>query len=420
MSFTNSGCSLPLEIIDLIMRELAAEEDVLSLNRCRLVCLDFAAICQQYLFHTISLSDSTTLSRQFKAVLDQNPRLAKHVRSVSYSNKLNCRSTVPVLHRLHSVHTFMLKFKDYGDDSQQNWDTMLPALRTSLCNFIQSNSIVDFSVRGIENVPLDIFFHFPHLKNLTLSNVSVSDAGPAPVNFRKPKSNIHLVSLNIRGCLPEVHKLLDATYEGSGRLLNLRNLEDFSVTVNSYEMPAIRSILSFSKCLASIHVHGMQFLGYLFTYLLSPRFCSLGFDIEWLGNLARNLTTGSLQTLKKIQMNMVIELEDDPYKHLIQELNLISGRNVLEEVDLIINVETDGRCRTDMESWSQLDVVLSAKDAFPFLRYVGLSVITNSYSCDYTQLHERLDEIAENGFPRLQSRGSEMEFSCKVEANEVI
>ncbi|KAF8185131.1 hypothetical protein BJ912DRAFT_1060675 [Pholiota molesta] len=400
MSFTDSGCSLPLEIIDLIMRELAAEEDVLSLNRCTRVCLNFAAICQQYLFHTISLSDSTTLSRQFRAVLDQNPRLAKHVRSVNYSNKLNCRSTVPVLHRLHSVHTFMLKFKDYGDDSQQNWDTMLPALRTSLCNFFQSNSIVDFSVRGIENVPLGIFFHFPHLKILTLSNVSVSDAGPAPVNFRKPKSNIHLISLNIRGCLPEVQKLLDATYEGSGRLLNLRNLEDFSVTVNSYGMPAIRSILSFSECLASIHVHG--------------------FDIEWLGNLARNLTTGSLQTLKRIQMNMVIELEDDPYKHLIQELNLISGRNVLEEVDLIINVETDGRCRTDMESWSQLDVVLSAKDAFPFLRYVGLLLITNSYSCDYTQLHERLDEIAENGFPRLQSRGSEVEFSCKVEANEVI
>lgn len=427
-SFTDSGCRLPLEIIDMIMWELAEEEDVLSLNRCTRVCLDFAAICQRYLFHTISLSDSitiwhppSTLTRQFKAVLDQNPRLAMHIRSVSYVNKLNCRSTVPVLRRLHNVHTFMLKFKDgYGDDSRQNWDTMLPTLRTSLGYFIQSNSIVDLHLRGIANVPLCIFFHFPHLKFLTLSNVSVSGSGPAPINFRKPKTNIQLVSLNVLGCFPEIQKLLDASYKGSERLLDLKNLEDFSVTVNSYGMPAIGSILSSSESLASINIHGMQFLSYLFTYLISPSFYALGFDIDWLGNLARNLTTGSLQTLKRIQMNVVIELEDDPYKHLIQELNLISGRNVLEEVDLTLNVETNGRCRTDMESWSQLDAVLSPKDAFPFLRYVEVLLITNSYSCDYTQLHERLDEIVEIGFPRLQSRGSEVEFSFNVEANEVI
>ncbi|KAF9475274.1 hypothetical protein BDN70DRAFT_936004 [Pholiota conissans] len=409
LSFTDSGCRLPLDIIDLIMWELAEDEDILTLNRCTRVCLDFAAICQRYLFENITLSDTvniwhppSTLTRQFKGVLDSNPKLARHVRKVNYVNKINDSkrmSTIPVLRHLRYVHTFSLEFDDWPISNRQTWSAIPKTLRSSVCRFIKANDIVDLHLRCIEDVPINIFFHLPHLAFLTLSNTTIMDKGLDLIKLRKPESSIQLEALTVWGTIAGMRKLMKATNRASKPLLDLRNLTEFTTAyVSPGEMSTIGAVIAGSNCLEEIHIRG--------------------FEIDWRGHLASKLTSKSLRTLKNIDLHFLITAEDDPYHNVVNELEEMSGRNVLETLELVINVYTNDDCTTDMDTWSRLDVVLSQTDGFPYLQHVEVSLITNSFSCDYTELHAQLNHIADVGFPRLNNM-PDMDFSFIVEENEV-
>ena len=97
----------------------------------------------------------------------------------------------------------------------------------------------------------------------------------------------------------------------------------------------------------------------------------------------------------------------------------MSGDNVLEEIELHFNVETDQLCNTEVERWAQLDDVCSRHGAYPYLRCVQISVATFSCERDYTVLHSVLrDDIGTDGFRQLRSN-DRVEFSFNVTGKEM-
>jgi len=406
MSFTLAGCRVPLEIIALIVQHLADEWDIASLKACSCASWDFVDICHHHIFNTIELSDSSAGSskpsrtRQFKKLFQKSPWIANNVRNVEYINDLDFEGTVPVLRFLRRVHTFSFGFanRDKFGGYQQDWDVMLPKLKQSFCYFIQSNNIVNLHLRSISNVPVGIFTHLPYLTGLELRNVTISQS-PPPIHFRKPESNICLRSLEVHDSWAAINSLLKTSHMGIYPLVDLGGLEDIVIIEYYCSLEAIGKILASSDHLTSVEIRGAE--------------------INFFGNIARNISPSSRQRLKQITMVAELQARDDPYKHFAHELEQMSGDNVLEEIELCLNIETHDECNTEVERWAQLDNVCSQHGAYPYLRRVQISVTTFSCGRDYTDLHSILrDDIGINGFRQLRNN-KRIEFSFNVTGKEI-
>ncbi|KAF8960269.1 hypothetical protein BDZ97DRAFT_1330660 [Flammula alnicola] len=404
MIFSATVCRVPHDVIEVIVQELANDKDMASLKACSLVCREFVGICRRHIFFHIRLADSSTYRarappvRRLKKLLDRNPSIAGYVRSLDYVSRFNPKRSPPVLMHLNRVRSFKFGFTDhnpYGSD-RQDWGRIPSPLRSSFYSFIQSNNIVNLRLYSISRLPITIFMHFPCLTALALGNISVLDSPHTP-SFHTPETSMKLVDLCVLGnCLGALQDLLAVRNSTMRPLLDLAVLEEFSIVVRKVGMDAVGRMIAPSEKLRSLSVSG-----------LSP-------DINCRGHIAQNLSVGSLRTLKKIRLSPMLEgVQDDPYVHLTEELKDIAGKNVLEELILDIGIDTDEMCTTEASRWSELDRVLSQPSAFPFLRRVEMSITTYQCSRDYTELHDKLEDIGRDLFPGLRSIKS-VEFSFEI------
>ncbi|KAF8954250.1 hypothetical protein BDZ97DRAFT_492293 [Flammula alnicola] len=401
MIFSATVYIVPLDVIEVIAQELANDKDMASLKACSLVCREFVRICRYHIFFDIRLADSSTYLarappvRRLKKLLDRNPSIAGYVRSLDYVSRFNPKRSTPVLMHLNRVRSFKFGFTDYnpyGGD-QQEWEKIPSPLRSSFCSFIQSNNIVKLQLYSISRLPITIFMHFPSLTTLTLGNISVLDSPHTP-DFHTPETSMKLVVLCVlEDCLGAMRKLLAVRNSAMKPLLDLTGLEEFSIMVEKAGMDVIGRVIAPSEKLRSLSISG-----------LSP-------DLDCRGHIAEYISLRSLQTLKNFALSrMIEEVGDDPYVHLVEELDEIAGKNVLEELILDIGIDTDCMCTTETSRWSSLDRVLSSPGAFPFLRRVDVSVTTWQWVHDYAQLHEKLRDIGSNLFPGLRNKSIEFSF----------
>jgi len=386
------GCTMvPLDVIEIIMEILAGNNDVASLKTCSLACRAFSGVCQKHIFSSIELNSTKRPSKQparrFKRLLDKNPSIAGYVRSLDYVSHFDSQRGPPILQRLHRVNNFTFGFNDYETfmEGKQDWEKIRPSLKSSLATFIQSNSIVELSLLNIKNLPVTILMYFPHLLRLGLQNVSVADI-PLPKGFYKPKKAPNLVSIWIRNSsLGPIRKYLQP---GVTPILDLTRLEDLSVVLEDGRtgIDVIKHILMPSENLKSLSFSGAY-----------P-------DLDFMGNFASVLTSGSLKTLKTVKVFPMLETEEtDPYIHFTQELEQIAGKNVLETLLFEIDIETDRRCTTESSRWAQLDLVLSQPNAFPFLRRVELKISIWRWSRPTDEFQARLEEIGGNDFMGIRA-----------------
>jgi hypothetical protein len=114
---------------------------------------------------------------------------------------------------------------------------------------------------------------------------------------------------------------------------------------------------------------------------------------------------------------MLESADEDPYLDLTRELEAISGRNVLEEIIIDIDIETDDTCTTDPTKWAQLDDILSMANGFPFLRRVDVKVTFWCYcGLGHEEFLEKMWDIGQNQFSRLvATKQVEFTFNTQVE-----
>lgn len=251
---------IPVDVVDLIMRELARKKDLETLKACSLACRSLLPICQKHVFATIKLDFSKQFAPQFRQLVKQNPALAGYVRGLHYIDVFNHISEegALILRQFHRVNSFRFGFTGFTPYiAKQDWEEMPKSLRTSLCSFIQANNIVELYLSKIKNLPVSLFLHFPALSSLGLSYVRVADS-LLPIMFPGQEVVPSLSSLNLGyGSLDTVWKLLGSGKAESRSILDLTQLSDLMVQAETRDaMKITKYILKATENIKTVRLEG--------------------------------------------------------------------------------------------------------------------------------------------------------------------
>jgi len=187
MDTVESALDIPLEIIELIIDEVANRNDKETLKTVSLSSRRFVDQCQKKLFHTIDLADKCIYGedyyRRLYRILSQRPKFCSYVRDLrlvdSYvwdQNKdwvwlANEETIRDVLNILPNLHSFSLTFKT----GQPKWTSFNSYLRQALLDLAKRPSIVRFSLNRISDFTPTLLVTLLMVKNLELHDVQVND-----------------------------------------------------------------------------------------------------------------------------------------------------------------------------------------------------------------------------------------------------
>lgn len=197
---------------------------------------------------------------------------------------------------------------------------------------------------------MSLFLHFPALSSLDIYRVGVANS-PLPIPRPRAEVSPKLSSLSVgKGSIHTVWDLLGSERAESGAIIDFTKLSRVVIRLEPEDddddpgaMETIGHILKATECISMLMLSGQY-----------P-------ELSCFGNIASALTSGSLQTLKMIRLNPMLQtVEDDPYLHLTKELEAIACKNVLTELFITIEMVTDRACTTDRTKWAQLNRVLGA------------------------------------------------------------
>ncbi|KAF8905784.1 hypothetical protein CPB84DRAFT_1771189 [Gymnopilus junonius] len=410
MAAFNQPASLPLDVVELVLAEVASDNDMATLKNCSLASSVLLPMCRKYIFSKVELDSTVDHSgacqvRQFKRLLDHDPSIANYIRALDYTGVCDSKPAPPVLKHLRRVTSFTFGFRSSGYNlgGTQEWKTIPSALKNSLATFIRYNKLTTLHLFRIQSVPAALFNCFPHLRKLVLYCVTISNISLYG-KFFKAKKAPKLVSLFIKNSnVGPLIKLPAKGVQMSEPMLDLTSLEKFECGVDEDPtvMNIVRPILKVAESLRCLALSGSH-----------P-------DIDFLGVFSSDINHRSLETLKTVRLHPMIETqEEDPYLNLTAELEQIAGKNVVEDIVLCISIETDRRCTTDASRWNQLDRVLSQGGGFPFLQSVEIKVIVYHWSREVADFQSRLEEIRVSCFPWLRGN-KDVEFSFEVAIEDV-
>jgi len=178
---------LPLEIIELIIDEVAKRNDKEALKAISLSSRHFVDRCQKKLFHTIDLADKCIYGedyyRRLLRILSQRPKFCTYVRDLRLVDSYvwdkskdwvwlaNEESICDVLNVLPNLHSFSLTFKT----RQPKWTSFNWYLRQALLDLAKRPSIVRYSLNHISDFPPTLLATLLTVKHLELHNVQVNE-----------------------------------------------------------------------------------------------------------------------------------------------------------------------------------------------------------------------------------------------------
>ncbi|KAF5322657.1 hypothetical protein D9619_001287 [Psilocybe cf. subviscida] len=404
--FTNTGCRVPLNIVELVMEQLASAGSFRALRRCSLVCKDFATICQKQIFTEVVLSNGRGCQccnrpfpalASFKKALDNKPYLGDCICALQYRHDFDWHSQLPpVLRRLRHVRSLCIWFCVWN--RVVSWFEIRASFISSLLRFIRAAQITHLDLDSIYDLPAHVFALVPRLEVLKMRCITLNNDPPFfqenPLKLRA----LHLTHFN--------EQLVDTLIADRHGIVDLRALKHLDVDYmgnTPATMRVVRRLLQQSQVLDSLKLEGS--LPYL--------------DLQ--DTLTKHLPSKSLASLRSIELNIDLwKVEDDPYLNLTHELEKLSGRNVLENLAFSILVPMLSTCNTETSRWSELDRVLSRPSAFPRLRRVQVAVEV-SYMWDHDRNKEmegRLAVICNEAFPWLRE-SEQVAFDISFEISPI-
>ncbi|KAF8963763.1 hypothetical protein BDZ97DRAFT_1758373 [Flammula alnicola] len=179
---------LPLEIAELIIDEVARQNDKQALRTMALVSPCYVDRCQKKLFHTIDLGDRCISGeeyyRRLYRILSQRPNFRSYVRDLrlvdtyvwdinkeSWTWLVTEDSICDVLDLLPNLHSFSLTF----NTGQPTWTSFKPCIRHALMQLAKRPSLISYSLNHIYNFPPTLLVSLAVMKHLELNDVTVHD-----------------------------------------------------------------------------------------------------------------------------------------------------------------------------------------------------------------------------------------------------
>ena len=179
---------LPLEVLELIVDEIATQGDKLTLRSFALVSRSFVARCQKHLFRTIDLGDKNVSGEEyyhlFFEILEQRPKFCSYVEDLrlvdTYVWDQNKDSTwlvqedsiCDLLDLLPNLHSFALSF----NTSRPTWLSFNACIRHSLMQLAKRPTIQSFSLSHIVDFPPPCLVTLTTIRRLRLHDVHVTQA----------------------------------------------------------------------------------------------------------------------------------------------------------------------------------------------------------------------------------------------------
>ena len=256
LSFTNSGCRVPLDIVELILGEVALFGDTILLQSCSVVCHDFTHICRQYLFKSITVSatfesssQKTSLNRFYK-VLKRNPTIGEFVRSLCYSSRSVYSRELPVLRRLHNVESFCLCSHSW--DTFVVWSEQPSSFKAAFFSFIRSNRITRLTLSRIQGFPWHAIGNLPCLKELTLDKLTIGELCPL---HQHPSPALEVLNLKY-GSLDAMRIILGSSSTQIIDISALKTLQAHFEVDEQNGMDVVQNILKGSHTLETLMLQG--------------------------------------------------------------------------------------------------------------------------------------------------------------------
>lgn len=247
---------MPLDVVELIMEQLAAAGFIIALRQCSLACKVFAEICQRHIFTDIVLSNTPTYRRRnltvsgltsFTSALDNKPYLEGYVHVLYYSHGLrDWLSDFPlVFRRLRHVHSLRLRVLPDCISLPS-----YPSFKKSLLRFIRSNQITHLDLYFVRDLPTSVFAHIPRLEILKITDVTLHH-DPSFIQAEPPK-------LRDFYCESSKENSLDGLIDGRNGIVDFRALKHLQIDMGDpvATMRVIEHFIRQSEALESLTFDG--------------------------------------------------------------------------------------------------------------------------------------------------------------------
>ncbi|KAF9482954.1 hypothetical protein BDN70DRAFT_874368 [Pholiota conissans] len=402
---------LPLDIVETVIDILTQEDDsnFSFIKSCALVCHDFLPISRKRIFASLAINDSYACPSQpyayihrmtpsrFRELLTTSPEIADYIRDLNYrvrEKDLGEDALIASLKSMTRLQSLMI-WNAVTVPISWNWSTS--RIRTAFVHLFRLPTFNELSLYGIRYfIIADLP---PNLKNFTFDDLHVLPAPP-------PSSQINIYAMSIGRCGYTCDTASEQFYEA--RIENGKPVIDLT-SLNSLEselygqdsVKTLQDLLGHCTGLAHVKIQSIGSplkLGSSADSILTP---VIDESLSLAGlNRVHKMLSPSLKTLKHLQIKAVFNY-DDPYCGIADELELMSGRNVIEIINIQITIRMDAE-GTDEDEWGRLDSIRT-QPAWPHLRSLILSIIVNSHARE-DELAESLKAMAATQFKGITSR----------------
>ncbi|KAF9521877.1 hypothetical protein CPB83DRAFT_865152 [Crepidotus variabilis] len=346
---------LPSDILGLITECLSWEDPSQeSIRNCSLVSRDFAHICRNHLFSTIKITQ-TKMSLfvgvtpkishpiiRFQELIAQNPSLSSYIRTLELgsTHEYDCADGFMALRYLRHVQTFKFGFCDHDNwksGTERLWSTIPAVAVQSLQLFIQQNPITSLTLFNILQLPISFFEHFRHLEDLSVLNVTPEETPIVPAMVTPPK--LKRLDFYETCAFAEVFIVRAGIFDIS-KLIHL-----------AMDFGSLDRTDTFLRLLP-LPTH-LQSLELVITKSFNDWTCR--------GNILSRLLPTSRKSLTSIQIKMQVDETEQfpPYGGFLDELEGISGSNMLENLEIAVVLEASSSANMNPIEWNRLDSVLS-------------------------------------------------------------
>ncbi|KAJ7648855.1 hypothetical protein B0H17DRAFT_1102800 [Mycena rosella] len=154
---------LPPELVDVILEEV---DDEASLKMCSLAARSLVIPSQRSLFRSLYLYTNANLAHHAsstcahaRAVFTSSPHLAKYVRTLTLCLARETAENYEPVQAVLQMVTLVSRLAIHGSSDKFRWDSMSPALVSSILLAVQRPAIQGFHLKRIRGVPSSLMFY---------------------------------------------------------------------------------------------------------------------------------------------------------------------------------------------------------------------------------------------------------------------
>jgi hypothetical protein len=261
---------LPLEVVNLIIDDLAKHNDKLSsIKACALVCHSFLPLCRKHIFASVTLNErqpSSPTSDDLNYLLSNSPHLAVYILNLDYhvNNKKEFLKKrllwlLPMFKKLIKLRKLCVS---YYSSRGKKFDWMSPSERKVLLPLLHFPTLTSISLKTTENFPLADLAGCVNLKNLEIQSLECSN-GVGNFLEALPPTTVMLERLKITNYGPGMgtikpRQLCDARRPDGKPIIDFSSLKEISS--NDVQLHSMTELFGMCRNLQKISLKRMSLL----------------------------------------------------------------------------------------------------------------------------------------------------------------